>query len=112
VYFFSALRVAAASAAEPAFVAESPILLLLLQQQQQQRVTYHYHHGLSCECFRSVWATLVVLSSAAFLYMAYDCVALYINNATEHAETARLPPITICNINPLRSPVFTRATLG
>jgi len=109
VYFFSALSVAAASAAEPAFVAESPILLLLLQQ---QRVTYHYHHGLSCECFRSVWATLVVLSLAAFLYMAYDCVALYIHNATERAETARLPSITICNINPLRSPVFTRATLG
>jgi len=50
--------------------------------------------------------TVVVLSFAAFLYMAYDCVQLYMKDVTRRAETVRLPSMTVCNVNPLRSPFF------
>jgi len=47
--------------------------------------------------------TVVVLSFVAFLYTAYDCVQLYMKDVTARAESGRLPSITVCNVNPLRS---------
>jgi len=58
---------------------------------------------------RWLWLGVVVVSLLAFLYMAYDCVQLYVKQSSsvvtsgnDNAPLARLPAVTICNVNHLR----------
>jgi len=53
---------------------------------------------------------VVVLSLVAFLYSAYDCLQLYMKESSRvvngGSATSRLPSITVCNVNQLRSAAF------